>query len=337
MVGFISTDENIALNNFNSDSNDDVLLDDYSKTVVTVSKKVSKSVVNIKVKKPEKRINQRQKRNPYGTGSGFIISSDGYIITNNHVINEAEEIHITLPNGEELPAQLIGQDPPTDIAVIKIYADNLNAIEFGNSDLLQAGQIAIAIGNPLGFQCSVTAGIISALGRTLRTESGRLIDDIIQTDASLNPGNSGGPLVDSQGRVIGLNTAVILNTQGLCFAVSSNIAQFIAGKLILEGKVRRGFIGIAGQTINLSKRIVTYNKLSKTSGVYIIEINNFQGLGNSQLKPGDIIVGFDGNSVGTIDDLHKLLDERSIGRTADMTILRGGRKTSVTVTPAELN
>jgi S1-C subfamily serine protease len=337
MVGFISTDENIALNNLNSGGSDDLLLDEYSRTVVTVSKKVSKSVVNIKVKKPEKRNNQRQKRNPYGTGSGFIISSDGYIITNYHVINEAEEIHITLPNGEELPAQLIGQDPPTDIAVIKIYADNLNAIEFGNSDQLQAGQIAIAIGNPLGFQCSVTAGILSALGRTLRTESGRLIDDIIQTDAALNPGNSGGPLVDSQGRVIGVNTAVILNTQGLCFAVSSNIAQFIAGKLILEGKVRRGFIGIAGQSVNLSKRIVSYHKLLKNSGVYVIEVNHLKGVGNTQLRSGDIIVGFNEFSIGTIDDLHKLLDEQSIGQPNNLTILRNGNKTEITVFPAELN
>ncbi|MBN2174107.1 MAG: trypsin-like peptidase domain-containing protein [Bacteroidales bacterium] len=337
MIDFISTNDEISSEISQPVFRDMELLDDYSKTVIHVAKIVSNCVVHIKVKKPIQNKDQRRKDNPYGTGSGFVISSDGYLITNNHVVSQAEEIIVVLPNGHELVAQVVGQDPPTDIAVLKIYAENLNAITFGNSDQLQPGQIAIAIGNPLGFQCSVTAGIISALGRTLRTESGRLIDDIVQTDAALNPGNSGGPLVDSFGKVIGVNTAVIVNTQGLCFAVSSNIAQFIAGKLILEGKVRRGFLGIAGQSVKLSKRMVSYNRLSKSNGIYIFEVNKPNQISSSQLLVGDIIVEFDGKSVGTIDDLHKLLDEDTIGRAIYMNVLRNGKKTTLQVIPTELN
>ncbi len=337
MVDLISTDEDLQIQKNNSNS-DNSLLDSYSNTVVSVSKTVSKAVVHIRVKKIVQ--GQRQSRNrqdPFGTGSGFIISTDGYIVTNNHVVNNTEKILVTLPDGRELEAKLIGQDPPTDIAVIKIYADNLHIVSFGNSDGLQPGQIAIAIGNPLGFQCTVTAGVVSALGRTLRSESGRLIDDVIQTDAALNPGNSGGPLVDSTGNVIGVNTAVIMRAQGLCFAVSSNIAQFVAGKLIMDGKVRRGFIGIAGQSVRLSQRMINYNSLRNTTGIYVAEVNHYKSLDNSKLAVGDIIVEFNGNTVSSIDDLHKLLDENTIGKKSELSVLRKGIKQVINITPVELS
>lgn len=337
MVDLISIDEDLQIQK-NASNDDPALLDSYSNTVVNVSKAVSKAVVHIKVKK----INQRQQKgrnekDSFGTGSGFVISTDGYIVTNNHVVNNTENILVTLPDGRELEAKLIGQDPPTDIAVIKIYADNLHVVSFGNSDELHPGQIAIAIGNPLGFQCTVTAGVVSALGRTLRSESGRLIDDVIQTDAALNPGNSGGPLVDSNGKVIGVNTAVIMGAQGLCFAVSSSIAQFVTGKLIMEGKVRRGFIGIAGQVVRLSQRLIGYNGLKNKSGIYVVEVNHFKGLNNSRLAIGDIIVEFNSKVVNSIDDLHKLLNESTIGKKSEITVLRKGIKQLVSIIPTELN
>lgn len=337
MIDLISLDEDLKIQK-NSSDQDHVLLDAYSNTVVNVSKTVSKAVVHIKVKKIGHGQQQtRNRKDSFGTGSGFIISTDGYIVTNNHVVNNTEKILVTLSDGRELEAKLIGQDPPTDIAVIKIYTDNLHVTSFGNSDKLQAGQIAIAIGNPLGFQCTVTAGVVSALGRTLRSESGRLIDDVIQTDAALNPGNSGGPLVDSNGKVIGVNTAVILGAQGLCFAVSSSIAQFVTGKLIMEGKVRRGFIGISGQSVRLSQRIISFNNLKNISGIYIAEVNHYKSLDNTRLGVGDIIVEFNGNTVSSVDDLHKLLDESTIGKKSELSVLRKGRKQLINITPAELN
>ncbi len=295
-------------------------------------------MVHVKVKKRNnQQAGKRNNQNPYGTGSGFIISTDGYIVTNNHVISNTEQIRVVLLDGRELDATVIGTDPPTDIAIIKIYAENLHIVSFGNSDQLQPGQIAIAIGNPLGFQCSVTAGVVSALGRTLRSESGRLIDDVIQTDAALNPGNSGGPLVDSSGKVIGVNTAVIMMAQGLCFAVSSNIAQYIAGKLIMDGKVRRGFIGISGQQVRLTSRMVAYNKLKFGSGVYVAEVHSYAGVDNTMLRVGDIIVEFEENGVGSIDDLHKMLDENTIGHRINLSVLREGKKHAISIVPAELS
>jgi len=337
MIDLISIDEDLPIQKSGLVA-DSELLDSYSNTVVNVAKSVSKAVVHIKVKKvPQANSQKRNRQDPYGTGSGFIISTDGYIVTNNHVVSQTEQILVTLSDGREMEAKLIGQDPPTDIAVIKIYADNLHVVSFGNSDELQPGQIAIAIGNPLGFQCTVTAGVVSALGRTLRSESGRLIDDVIQTDASLNPGNSGGPLVDSKGKVIGVNTAVIMRAQGLCFAVSSGIAQFVTGKLIMEGKVRRGFIGIAGQSVRLSQRILNYNNLKNSSGIYVAEVNQHKSLQNSLIAVGDIIVEFDGNTVSSVDDLHKLLDETTIGKKSELSVLRKGIKQLISITPAELN
>lgn len=329
---------------------DAVLLDAYSNTVVAVAKKVSPSVVQIKVSGQAKdqsgvdlqRRRQGRGNDTGGTGSGFIISTDGYIITNNHVVAGASKIEVALPARNDEPsrdyeATLIGRDPATDIAVIKIYADGLKAIRFADSKQVQVGQIAIAIGNPYGFQYSLTAGVVSALGRTLRSESGRLIDDVIQTDAALNPGNSGGPLVNGNGDVIGVNTAVILPAQGLCFAVSSNLAAFVAGKLIMHGRVRRGYLGIAGQLINLTERIKQYNQLTTKTGVIVSSIEADGVAGNSQLKQGDIIVGFNEQPISTMDDLHRLLTDETIGQRTKLAVLRENRQLTILVTPGELN
>jgi len=336
MLSFISTEENIQPELSNS-HNDQLALDAYSGIIVNAAKQVSKSVVHIKVKKTAvSGVKQANPQNPYATGSGFIISSDGYIVTNNHVISNAEEILVGTPDGNEHVAKVIGQDPATDLAVVKIYANSHPAVVFGNSDNLQVGQIAIALGNPFGFQYSVTAGVVSALGRTLRTESGRLIDDVIQTDAALNPGNSGGPLVNSKGEVIGVNTAIILPAQGLCFAVSSNLTQLITGKLIIEGKVRRGYLGIVGQIVKLTTRIVQYNKLDKATGVYVVEVDHNKGIQNSELFPGDIIVGFNSRNISSIDDLHRMMDESVIGKKINLSVLRKGIAQEISVIPAEL-
>ncbi|WP_080240431.1 S1C family serine protease [Spirosoma rigui] len=328
---------------------DAALLDAYSSTVVTVAQRVSPSVVQIKVQtKPASRPGSGRGRaqpgrdeNSGGSGSGFLISTDGYIITNNHVVANATHITVTLAARGDEPsrdyeATLIGRDPATDIAVIKIYADGLKAIRFADSKQVQVGQIAIAIGNPYGFQYSLTAGVVSALGRTLRSESGRLIDDVIQTDASLNPGNSGGPLVNSHGHVIGVNTAVILPAQGLCFAVSSNLTALVAGQLIMQGRVRRGYLGIAGQLINLTERIRLYNQLPAKTGVVVSHVEVDGVAENSQLQPGDIIVRFGQQSVATMDDLHRLLTDATIGQSISLTVLRNNRPVSVTVIPGEL-
>lgn len=315
------------------------LLDAYSNTVVNVAKKVSPSIVQIKVsgKSREGQPSVRGRAQPDGgTGSGFLISSDGYIITNNHVVAGAAKIEVALPDGRDFEATLIGLDPATDIAVIKIYGEGLKAIRFADSNQVQVGQIAIAVGNPYGFQYSVTAGVVSALGRTLRSESGRLIDDVIQTDASLNPGNSGGPLVNSQGDVIGVNTAVILPAQGICFAVSSNVTAMVAGKLILHGKVRRGYLGIAGQLINLTERIKQYNHLNAKTGVIVVSTEADGVSYNSELQEGDIIVEFNQQPITSVDDLHRLLTEETIGKRLTMAVLRGNLRRTISVIPGEV-
>ena len=311
------------------------LLDAYSQTVTGVAKKVSEAVVQIRVDKP-RAPGRRGPGQPSGGGSGFIISSDGYIVTNCHVVSNATQVKVVLQDGRELLAKPIGEDPATDIAVVQIDADRLSTIGFGDSDQLQVGQLAIAIGNPFGFQYSLTAGVVSALGRTLRSESGRLIDDVIQTDAALNPGNSGGPLVNSFGEVIGVNTAVILPAQGLCFAVASNLAQYVVGKLIIDGKVRRGYIGIAGQQVPLPQRTAASLQLTVKSGVLVQQIEPDAPAYNSELEQGDVIIGFNGESVHSIDNLHKLLDENTIGKKMELLVLRRGRKERVKVIPAEL-
>jgi len=317
-------------------ADDSQLLDIYSSTVTGVVRKTAQAVVHIKVIKKTTNAQTRQSIEQAGSGSGFVISSDGFIVTNNHVIENAIAIKASFADGQELNASLAGTDPSTDIAVLKVYDGDLKPLLFANSDMLEAGQIAIAIGNPMGLQHTVTAGVISATGRSLRANNGRMIDDVIQTDAALNPGNSGGPLVNSKGRVIGVNTAMIPNAQGLCFAVSSNLAAHVAGQLILHGKVKRAQLSVAAQPVNLTPRIIGANQLKTQSGVYVFEIVTHAKVNNSQLIVGDIIVEFDGNPIATVDNLHKFLTEDVIGKKVELGVLRGGRKQTITVVPGEL-
>ncbi|HEV8504099.1 MAG TPA: trypsin-like peptidase domain-containing protein [Chitinophagaceae bacterium] len=312
------------------------LLDAYSKTITGVVGEIAQSVVHIQVQKKVVERRTAMERVQQGSGSGFVISSDGYIVTNNHVIENAIDIKVNFSDGRIEKADLKGTDPSTDIAVIKIYGSGQKVLSFANSDSLKVGQIAIAIGNPLGLQHSVTAGVVSALGRTLRATNGRLIDDVIQTDAALNPGNSGGPLVNSSGQVIGINTAVIPSAQGLCFAVSSNLTAYVAGKLIIGGRVKRAQLGIAGQLVNLTERMIAANRLAIKTGVYVFEIVPDSPARNHEIKIGDIIVEFNNKPVGSVDDLHKLLNESIIGINTEIGVLRGGRKTIIQAIPAEM-
>ncbi len=317
-------------------SADRQLLDAYSSTVTGVVKKAAQAVVHLKVLKRIQEPRTKEIVGQYALGSGFVISSDGYIITNHHVIENTDSVTVIFGDGTEHNATLIGTDPSTDIAVIKVYNEELYTLQFFDSGLLEPGQIAIAIGNPMGLQHTVTVGVVSATGRTMRATNGRLIDDIIQTDAALNPGNSGGPLLNSEGRVIGVNTAVLPEAQGLCFAVSSNLTTYIAGQLILKGKVRRAQLGVAAQPVKLTNRIIEVNQLKTRSGVYVYEIYKSSEINNMEMKEGDIIVEFEGNPVSTVDNLHKLLNENVIGMKISLGILRGLRKQIITVIPGEI-
>ncbi len=317
-------------------TSDSQLLDAYSTTVSNVVKNSSQAVVHVRVIKKVIQPRTKQLTEQPAAGSGFVISSDGYIVTNNHVIEAALSIKVAFADGLELDATLVGTDPSTDIAVLKVYDGDLKPLQFANSDLLEVGQIAIAIGNPMGLQHTVTAGVVSAKGRSLRANNGRLIDDIIQTDAALNPGNSGGPLVNSEGKVIGVNTAVVSDAQGLCFAVASNLAAYIAGQLIINGKVRRAQLGVAAQAVNLSQRMIGANQLKTQTGVFVIEVLPSAGIDNSQLRIADIIVEFEGISVATLDNLHKHLKEAVIGKPVELGVLRGGHKQIIKVIAGEL-
>ena len=317
-------------------SNDEALLDAYSNTITKVVDGTSQSVAHIKTLRDIRDPRSKKIVESGGSGSGFVISSDGLIVTNNHVVERSKRIMVSFSDGSEYQAELIGRDPSSDIAVLKIYEGTYAPLQFADSGLLKPGQIAVAMGNPMGLQYTVTSGVVSAVARTLRASNGRLIDDVIQTDAALNPGNSGGPLVNSSGLVIGVNTAMIAAAQGLCFAVSSNLAAFVAGELIMHGRVKRGKLGIAAQVVDLTPRMLAANQLQKNSGVYIYEIIADANLDNRHLKVGDIIVEFGIHPVGTVDDLHKYLDAGTIGRRTELKVLRRGRKISLSVIPGEM-
>lgn len=317
---------------------DDELLDAYSKAVISAAEKVSPSVVYIEVQQPisNRRGNHpRMPREARGTGSGFIFTPDGFILTNSHVVHGATKIEVTVTDGSKYQADLIGDDPDTDLAVIRINAPNLVPAHLGESQHVRVGQLVLAIGNPYGFQYSVTAGVVSALGRSLRARSGRLMDAVIQTDAALNPGNSGGPLVNSRGEVIGVNTAMILPAQGICFATSIDTAKFVASRLIRDGKVSRSYVGLAGQNVPLPRRIVRYYNLPVESGILAVSFEENSPARKAGLREGDIIIGFDDRSIAGIDDLHKLLTEERIGHKSKLVVIRGTQKLDLEVVPEE--
>jgi S1-C subfamily serine protease len=312
---------------------DSFLLDEYSRTVVAAVARVAPAVVKIDIKQ---RVNARRgPREIGGSGSGFVITPDGFILTNSHVVHAATAITINLPDGREYPAQLVGDDPDTDLAVVRIDAPNLVHVRLADSENLRVGQIVIAIGNPLGFQASVTAGVISALGRSMHAQSGRLIDNIIQTDAALNPGNSGGPLVNSAGEVIGVNTAMIRPAQGICFAIASNTARFVAGWLIKDGKIRRSYIGVAGQNVPIHRRIVRFYNLPRETGVMVVSVENGRPAATAGLREGDVIVAFNGEPVSNIHELHKMLMAEQIGVETKIVIVRHTEKLELSTFPAE--
>jgi S1-C subfamily serine protease len=315
---------------------DGVLLDTYSRSVSSAARKVSPSVVNIEVRaagpKPQP---GRPAHEGFGSGSGFVFTHDGFILTNSHVVHEASSIDVTFTDGGRYPARLVGDDPATDLAVIRVDADiaRLIPVEFADSTSIQVGQIAIAIGNPYGFQTTVTAGIVSALGRSMRSRTGRMIDNVIQTDAALNPGNSGGPLVNSAGDVVGVNTAIILPAQGICFAVPSATAQFVAVRLIRDGKIKRAYLGIAGQSVPLHRRIVRHFDLASGGGVFVTGTEPHSPARAAGLCDGDLIIALDGKTVGDIDDLQRLLTEERADRDMPLTIIRRTEKIDLTVRP----
>ncbi len=317
---------------------DNDLLDAYSRAVISAAERVSPSVVNLDV-----RTNPRAKRGTRygppeelrGTGSGFIFTPDGFILTNSHVVHRADKIAVTLPDGRRFEGDMVGEDPDTDLAVVRINGSNFLATSLGDSQKIRVGQLVIAIGNPYGFQCTVTSGVVSALGRSLRSISGRLIDNIIQTDAALNPGNSGGPLVTSQGEVIGVNTAMIMAAQGICFAIGINTAKFVAGRLIKEGKIRRSYIGLGGQNVPLLRRIVRFYHLPVESGVLVVSLEENSPAKRAGLTEGDIIVGLDSQPVAGIDDLHRMLTEEKVGVKTTLVILRQTEKLNLSVIPEE--
>ena len=316
---------------------DDDLLDAYSAAVTAAAERVSPSVVNVEIRqRPDNR--QPSPSRPMelrGSGSGFVFTPDGFILTNSHVVHRASRLGVTLPDGRSFEAHLIGEDPDTDLAVIRVNADGLVPATLGDSKSIRVGQLAVAIGNPYGFQCTVTAGVVSALGRSLRSHSGRLIDDVVQTDAALNPGNSGGPLVTSRGEVIGVNTAVILPAQGLCFAIAINTAKHVAGLLIRNGKIRRGHIGVAGQNVTLQRRLVHQHSLAVTSGILVISLEPKGPAHRAGLREGDVIVAYGSHPVASIDELHRLLTEEQVGTKIELTLLRSGEKLTLEVVPEE--
>ncbi len=308
-------------------ADDGHLLDAYSQTVAAVVNRVAPTVVNIRVAAGE--------QGP-GGGSGFLVAPDGFIVTNSHVVRGARELEVTLHDARTFPAQVVGTDPDTDLAVIRIDArESLPHARLADSAAIRVGQVAVAIGSPYGFQQTVTAGIVSALGRSMRADSGRLMDDILQTDAALNPGNSGGPLLNSAGEVIGVNTAVILPAQGICFAIGSNTAQWVAAWLIKEGRIRRSSIGVAGQNVPLHPRVVRFHRLTAARGILVSEVEAGSPAAQAGLRPGDIIVGFKGQAVAGIDELHKRLVASEIGVPSALMALRGAEKIFFVVTPRE--
>ena len=319
-------------------ADDDPRLDPYSRAVMHAVAAVSPAVVNLEVsggRSPG--VAGRRRRQPQGdgAGSGFIFTPDGFILTNSHVVRGARKVVATLGDGSQHQAEVIGDDADTDLAVVRIHADDLTAAPLGDSSKVHVGQLVVAIGNPHGFQHTVTAGVVSALGRTLRSQAGRQIEDVIQTDAPLNPGNSGGPLVSSIGEVVGVNTAMILPAQGICFATSINTAKHVTVHLIRDGRIRRSVIGIGAQNVPLSRRVARHHGLDGESGVMVESVETGGAAQRAGLQRGDVIVTFDGTAVGGIDALHKLLDHEMVGTETSVVIIRRARKLELPIVPGE--
>jgi S1-C subfamily serine protease len=317
---------------------DDSLLDAYSRAVTGAVRRVAPSVVNIEVHQIEQTVGRSRSGEPRerrGGGSGFIFTPDGLILTNSHVVHGASRVEVTISDGRRMPASAIGDDPASDLAVIRVDEPGLTAAALGDSQQLRVGQLVVAIGNPYGFQSTVTAGVVSALGRSLRSYSGRLIDDVIQTDASLNPGNSGGPLVDSGGRVVGVNTATILPAQGICFAIGINTAKFVASRLLRDGRIRRSYIGVSAQTVPVHRRVVRFYDLPKETGVVVLSVESGSPARRAGLREGDVIVALEGHPIAGVDDLHRVLTDVRVGVSCWLTVLRHTEKLALRIVPEE--
>ena len=319
----------------NTAARDTLLLDAYSRAVIGAVEKVSPSVVNIEVHQTVRSRRRAEPQERRGGGSGFIFTPDGLILTNSHVVHDAQRIETTLTDGRKFPARTIGDDPATDLAVIQIDGPGLVAATLGDSQALRVGQLVMAIGSPYGFQSTVTAGVVSALGRSLRSYSGRLIEDVIQTDASLNPGNSGGPLVSSDGHVVGVNTATILPAQGICFAIGINTAKFVASRLLRDGRIRRSYIGVSAQTATIHRRLVRYYDLPKETGVVVLDTEPNSPAQRAGLRDGDMIVALDAHPVAGVDDLHRVLSDVRAGGRSELTVIRGTERLRVSIVPEE--
>src|SRR3954470_11528493 len=307
---------------------DDRLLDDYSRAVTRAVDTVAPSVVSIEVSRKDGARRGRTDQ-PTAAGSGFVFASDGLILTNSHVVEGSTKVQVALPDGRDCVADVVGLDPDTDIAVLRITAPDLVPVTFGDSRTLRAGQLVVAIGNPYGFHHTVTAGVVSALGRSLRSRSGRLIDQVIQTDAALNPGNSGGPLVTSDGVVIGVNTAIIAGGQGLSFAVPISAVVAVLPALLRDGRVRRGYLGIAGQDVPLLRRVTRFHRLAQAGAVLVTSVEKDGPAATAGLRDGDLLVSFDELAIESLDDLHRALTDDRIGTRATLGILRGTSRLDV--------
>jgi S1-C subfamily serine protease len=299
-------------------------LDAYSRAVISAAERVGPAVVGITVG-----------RAGGPSGSGFVFTPDGFVLTNSHVVSRSARLEVTLADGRRFAAELVGDDPGTDLAVVRIPGTDLSPVRLGESATLRVGQLVVAIGNPYGFQSTVTAGVVSAVGRTLRATSGRLIDNLIQTDAALNPGNSGGPLVTAAGEVVGVNTAVVRPAQGICFAIGIDTAKFVAGRLIRDGRVRRGYIGVAGQTVPIPRRLARAHALRMETGVAVMSVEPKSPAERAGLAAGDVVVGFDGQPAASIDGLHRLLTEARVGKAVPVVALRRAEVVSLAVVPEE--
>lgn len=314
-----------------SDASDVELLDAYSRAVIAVVNAVGPAIVSISVGKEE----EGARFDPVGAGSGFVITPDGYILTNSHVVQNAINIDTIFISGNRIRARVVGLDPSTDLAVIHVNASGLPYASLGDSDSLSVGQLVIAMGNPFGFQSTVSTGVVSALGRTLRSQQGRLIENIIQHTAPLNPGNSGGPLLDSRGRVVGINTAIIALAQGIGFSIPSNTAKWIVSQLLSQGRVRRSYLGIVGYKRPLDRRLVRFHQLSQDHAVEIVSVEPAGPAKKAELKVGDIVVALNGEPVTSIDDIYRFLSEWEVGRLLILTVIRGKEKLEVEVSPVE--